>query len=73
MHSSLSPSYLSVKASAANLLSFSIRRLTMLDRTLRETMKEQVEPTTVAVAARSQLWKHNVSTQQHQVSHAHNS
>lgn len=50
MHSNLRPSYLSVKASAANLLSCSIMRLTKLERTVRETMNDSVEPTIVAVA-----------------------
>lgn len=54
IHSSLSPSYLSVKESAANLLSRSIRRLTNLDRMVRDTMNEQVDPKTVAVEYSSQ-------------------
>lgn len=50
MHSNLSPSYFRVKARAANLLSRSIRRLTNLDRTVRETTKETVDPSTVPEA-----------------------
>lgn len=43
------PSYLSVRARAANRLSFSIRRFTNPESTVLDTMKEHVEPTTVAV------------------------
>lgn len=49
IHSNLRPSYLRVKESAANLLSRSIRRLTNLDKTVRDTMNEHVDPKTVAV------------------------
>lgn len=55
IHSSLSPSYFSVKARAANLLSRSIRRWTNLDRIVRETIKEAVDPSTVAEAYNSHL------------------
>lgn len=47
MHSNFNPSYFSVKARAANLLSCSMRRLTNLDKTVRETTKETVEPSIV--------------------------
>jgi hypothetical protein len=50
MHKSLRPSYLSVSARAANLLSFSIMRFTNFDRIVRDTMKEHVDPSTVAEA-----------------------
>lgn len=43
------PSYLSVRARAANRLSCSIRRFTNPESTVLDTMKEHVEPTTVAV------------------------
>lgn len=56
MQRSFSPSYFSVSDSAANLLSRSIRRLTNLESTVRETMNEAVDPTTVAVVYRIHLF-----------------
>ena len=55
MQRSFSPSYLSVSDSAANLLSRSIKRLTNLESTVRETMNEAVDPTTVAVVYKIHL------------------
>lgn len=55
MQSNLSPSYFKVKESAANLLSCSMRRATSLDRIVRDTIKEEIEPRTVALAYRNQL------------------
>lgn len=49
MHSNLRPSYLSVKDSAANLVSRSIKRWTNWERMVRDTMKEHVDPRTLAV------------------------
>ena len=49
IHSNLRPSYLRVKESAANLLSRSINRLTNLDKIVRDTINEQVDPKMVAV------------------------
>ena len=50
MHRSFSPSYFNVNASAANLLSRSIKRVTNLDRTVLETINEHTDPSTVPVA-----------------------
>lgn len=50
IHRSLRPSYLRVKARAANRLSFSIKRLTNLERIVRDTINEHVEPIIVALA-----------------------
>lgn len=55
MHRSFKPSCLSTKDSAANLLSFATSRWTKFVSKVLETMKEHVDPITVAVAAMNQL------------------
>jgi hypothetical protein len=56
MISSFRPSCLRVRARAAKRVSLARRRETKERRRERETMKEAVEPQTVAVAAINQLW-----------------
>ncbi len=55
MQRSLRPSCLRVRDSAANRLSLAIRRCTYLDRIVRETIKEQRDPMTVAEAMMNHL------------------
>ena len=55
IHRSFKPSCFSTRERAANLLSFATSRLTKLESTVLETMKEHVDPTTVAVAAMNHL------------------
>lgn len=55
MQRSLRPSCLRTSERAAKRLSAPTRRFTKFERRVRETMKEQVEPATVAVAAMNHL------------------
>lgn len=50
MHSSLSPSYFNVRERAAKRLSRATSRWTNLERTVRDAMNEQVDPSIVADA-----------------------
>ncbi len=52
---SLRPSCLRTEDNASNLRSFATMRFTKLESSVRETMKEHVDPTTVAEATMGQL------------------
>lgn len=52
---SLRPSCFKTSDSASNLRSFATKPLTKLENNVRETMKEHVDPTTVADATMGQL------------------
>lgn len=51
MHKSLRPSCFNTRDKALNLVSFAASRCTKVDRTVRDTTNEHVEPMIVAVAA----------------------